>query len=146
GFAPVSMMIGTEPTGLQGELVTANFFDLLGMKPALGRTFRPDEGATVGAGPVLVLSHSFWSTQLAADPGVVGRTYNVNGQGFTVLGVSPRGSRGLNTFNTPAFWVPSSMYQKIYSGQLRDFYSNRRALIGNAFARLKPGVSLDQAA
>ncbi len=146
GFAPVSIMIGTEPTGIQGELVTGNFFDLLGMKPALGRTFRPDEDATVGAGPVLVLSHNFWATRLAADPGVIGRTYTVNGHGFTVIGVMPPGFRGLNTFNNPAFWAPASMYQQIYSGQLRDFYSERRALIWNAFARLKPGVSLAQAA
>ncbi len=145
GFAPVSIMIGTEPTGIQGELVTANYFDLLGMKAALGRTFRPDEGATIGAGPVLVLSHSFWSTRLAADPGVIGRTYTVNGHGFTVVGVMPPGFRGLNTFNNPAFWVPSSMYRQIYSGQLLDFYSERRALIWNAFARLKPGVSIAQA-
>ncbi|HET7536662.1 MAG TPA: ADOP family duplicated permease, partial [Candidatus Didemnitutus sp.] len=145
GFAPVSMMIGTEPNNIQGELVTGNYFDVLGMKAALGRTFRSDEYANIGSAPVLVLSHNFWTTRLAADPGVIGRTYTVNGHGFTVIGVMPQGFRGLNTFNNPAFWAPSTMYPQIYSGQLRDFYNERRALIWNPFARLKPGVSLEQA-
>ncbi len=145
GFAPVSIMIGTEPSGIQGELVTGNFFDLLGMKAALGRTFRPDEYATMGSAPVIVLSHSFWSNRLASDPGVIGRTYTINGHGFTVVGVMPPGFRGLQTFNNPAFWAPSTMYQEIYTGTLRDFYNERRAVIWNAFARLKPGVSLTQA-
>ncbi|HVT74401.1 MAG TPA: ABC transporter permease [Lacunisphaera sp.] len=145
GFAPVTMMIGTEPTSVQGELVTGNFFDLLGVKPALGRTFRPDESATAGSGPVIVLNHSFWVSRLASDPGVVGRTYTLNGHGFTVIGVMPAGFRGLNTFNNPAFWVPSTMYRQIYTGTLLAFYTERRALIWNAFARLKPGVTMAQA-
>jgi predicted permease len=145
GFAPVSIMVGTEPAGVQAELVTGNFFDLLGMKAALGRTFRPDEYQTIGSAPVIVLNHSFWANRLAADPGVIGRTYTVNGHGFTVIGVMPPGFRGLNTFNNPAFWVPSSMYQSIYTGQLLAFWTERRAIIWNAFARLKPGVSLPQA-
>ena len=145
GFAPVSIMIGKEPSSIQGELVTGNFFDLLGMKAALGRTFRPDEYQTVGAAPVIVLNHSFWQAQLAADPAVIGRTYTINGHGFTVIGVMPAGFRGLNTFNSPAFWVPSTMYQQIYTGILLVYYNERRAIIWNAFARLKPGVSLAQA-
>lgn len=145
GFAPVSMMIGTEPTNVQGELVTGNYFDLLGLKAALGRTFRADEYATIGSAPVLVLSHNFWTTRLAADPAVIGRTYTVNGHGFTVIGVMPQGFRGLNTFNNPSFWAPSTMYREIYTGQIRDFYIERRALIWNPFARLKPGVSVAQA-
>jgi len=145
GFAPVSMMIGTEPTSVQAELVTGNYFDLLGMRAGLGRTFRPDEYQTIGSAPVIVLSHSFWVSRLASDPGVIGRTYTINGHGFTVIGVMPPGFRGLNTFNNPAFWVPSSMYQSVYTGQLLAFWDNRRAIIWNAFARLKPGVSLPSA-
>ncbi|HTL69438.1 MAG TPA: ABC transporter permease [Lacunisphaera sp.] len=145
GFAPVTMMIGTEPTSVQGELVTGNFFDLLGIRPALGRTFRPDESVTVGSAPVVVLNHSFWTSRLASDPGVIGRTYSINGHGFTVIGVMPAGFRGLNTFNNPAFWVPSTMYPQIYTGTLLAFYTERRALIWNAFARLKPGVTIAQA-
>ena len=145
GFAPVSIMVGKEPAGVQAELVTGNFFDLLGMKAALGRTFRKDEYETTGTAPVIVLNHSFWASRLASDPGVIGRTYTVNGHGFTVIGIMPQGFRGLNTFNNPAFWVPSSMYQSIYTGQLLAFWTERRAIIWNAFARLKPGVSLAQA-
>ncbi len=145
GFAPVSIVIGTEPAGVQGELVTGNFFDLLGVKPALGRTFRPDESATPGSGPVIVLNHSFWANRLASDPGVIGRSYTINGHGFTVIGIMPAGFRGLNTFNNPSFWVPSTMAQQIYTGTLLAHYVERRALIWNAVARLKPGVTLPQA-
>src|SRR3954469_14020674 len=145
GFAPVSMMIGSEPNSVQAELVSGNYFDLLGLKPAKGRTFRPDESEINGSGPVIVLNHNFWTTRLNADPEVIGRTYSINGQGYTVVGIMPPGFRGLNTFNNPAFWVPSSMYQSIYTGQILAFWTERRALIWNAFARLKPGVTLAQA-
>jgi predicted permease len=145
GFAPVSMMIGSEPNSVQAELVSGNYFDLLGLKPAMGRTFRPDEAAASGSGPVIVLNHNFWTTRLNADPSVVGRTYTINGHGFTVVGVMPAGFRGLNTFNNPAFWVPSTMHDQIYTGLLKGFYGERRALIWNVFARLKPGISLASA-
>ena len=145
GFVPVSMMIGSEPDSVQGELVSGNYFDLLGLKPALGRTFRPDEYQASGSGPVIVLNHSFWTTRLNADPEILGRTYTINGTGFTVIGVMPPGFRGLNTFNNPAFWVPSTMHDQVYTGLLKGFYTERRALIWNVFARLKPGVSLASA-
>ena len=145
GFVPVSIVIGNEPSSIQGELVTGNYFDLLGLKPALGRTFRPDEYQTDGSAPVVVVSHNFWTTRLNANPGVIGQTYLINGLGYTVIGVMPAGFRGLNTFNNPAFWAPSTMHDQIYTGLLRGFYKERRALIWNAFARLKPGVSLPSA-
>jgi predicted permease len=145
GFVPVSMMIGSEPDSVQGELVSGNYFDLLGLKPALGRTFRPDEYAADGGAPVIVLNHSFWTTRLNADPDILGRTFTINGHGFTVIGVMPAHFRGLNTFNNPAFWVPSTMHEQVYTGVLRGFYTERRALIWNMFGRLRPGVSLASA-
>src|SRR5262245_39493090 len=93
GFAGVSMMIGTEPNNIQGELVTGNYFSVLGTKAALGRTFRPDEYSNIGTAPVLVLSHNFWTTRLGGDPAVIGKTYTMNGHGFTVIGVMPPGFR-----------------------------------------------------
>src|SRR5439155_23073775 len=67
----------------QGGLVSGNFFDVLGVKPALGRTFLPDEDQTPGAHPVVVLSHAFWEQRLGADPGVLGTTFISNGTNFT---------------------------------------------------------------
>lgn len=145
GFAPVSMMIGNEPVSTNGQLVTGNYFDLLGLRAALGRTFRPDEYQTIGSAPVIVLSHNFWQTRLGGDANIVGKTYTINGSAFTVIGVMPQGFRGLNTFGNPSFWVPHTMYEQIYTGILRTFYNERRAIIWNVFARLKPGVSLAQA-
>jgi len=142
GFVPVTMMIGPEPNSLTGELVSGNYFDLLGLTPVLGRTFRPDEYRADGSSPVVVLNHNFWTTRLNANPGVIGQTYVINGLGYTVIGVMPAGFRGLNTFNNPAFWAPSTMHDQIYTGLLKGFYTERRALIWNVFARLKPGVSL----
>ena len=74
-----------------GQLVSGNFFDALGVRPMLGRTFLPEEDTTPNAHPVVVLSHNFWQRRFAGDPSIVGRTVTLNGRAFTVIGVAPRG-------------------------------------------------------
>src|SRR5258708_32879988 len=76
------------------NLVTGNYFDLLGVKPAIGRTFRPEEDGQPGSGPVVVLNHGLWARRFASDRSVIGQTVLVNGQGVTVIGVAPRGVQG----------------------------------------------------
>jgi len=144
-FAPANLLLKGEPSQVFGEIVSGNYFDLLGVRAALGRTFLPGEYQTVGTHPVTVLGHNFWQTQLAGDRDIVGRELMLNGTAFTVIGVAPADFKGLNTLNSPAFWVTTASYKQILSGLFLSFFENRRALLFNIVGRLKPGVSLTQA-
>lgn len=93
----------------QGALVSGNFFDILGVKPTLGRAFMPEEDQIPGAHPVVVLSHAFWQQRLAADPGVLGKTFVFNGTTFTAVGIAPAGFNGLLAGIQPDFWAPFAM-------------------------------------
>lgn len=145
GFAPANALIKGEPSQVFGELVSGNFFDLLGVRPTLGRTFLPEEYQTPGTHPVVVLGFSFWQRQLGGDRNVIGQSMTLNGTPFTIIGVAPADFKGLNTLNSPAFWVTTASYKQILSGIFLNFFEVRRALLFNVVARLKPGVSLTQA-
>src|SRR5262245_6991032 len=82
---------------MSGELVSGNYFDVLKLKPALGRAFFPEEDQTPDAHPVVVLSHKFWQSRLGGDANVIGRTIALNGHRFTVVGVAPHGFKGMVT-------------------------------------------------
>jgi predicted permease len=127
---------------LQIELVTGNYFDLLGVRLPVGRGFQPDEDRALGAAAVAVLSWPFWQAQFGGDPLVLGRTLELNRQAFTVIGVAPRTFSG--TFPVaPALWVPMTMHAVVQPNF--DWYEKRRGLFLFPFGRLKPGVTLEQA-
>ena len=90
----VSFGDGVRSEVVAGSLVSANYFNTLGIKPALGRTFLPEEDSTPGAHPVVVLSHGFWRSRFNSDPALVGQTIVLNGQRFTVIGVAAAGFDG----------------------------------------------------
>ena len=77
-----------------GEFVSGNYFDVLGIRPALGRSFLPEEDKIPGASPVVVLSDSLWRRRFHADPQIIGRKVQLNSVAFTVVGVAPTTSRG----------------------------------------------------
>ncbi len=142
----VSLSGGTgEPEQIVGDLVSGNFFTLLGVTPALGRAFLPEEDKVDGANPVVVLGDALWRRRFAADPGIVGKVVTLNGHGFTVVGVAARGFKGINTLGGPDLWVPLAMHGQILSGFTAENYEDRRALLFNAIARLKQGVTIEQA-
>src|SRR5262249_47130778 len=118
-----------------------------GAKPALGRGFLPDEDQTPGAKLVSVLGYGEWQTRFGGDPSIVGRTITLNGQPFTVVGVMPKGFKGVNAIGAPALWGPYMTYQQTMSGfQLELGQPNqRRGLVFNVTGRLKPGVTVQQA-
>ena len=91
----------------EGRVVTGNFFGVLGASAAQGRVLTPADDEP-GRPPVIVLSHRAWTQHFGADPGVVGRTYRVNGTSFQVIGVTQEGFRGLEVFAAPDFWAPVS--------------------------------------
>jgi len=115
-YAPVSMTIGAEPEWAWAQCVTANFFDVLGVRTVLGRAFLPEEESSPGGHPVVVLSHAFWQRRFNSDSNVLGRTITLNRQPFTIVGVAPPAFRG--TMGGLAFdlWVPIMMRDKLLPG------------------------------
>jgi predicted permease len=131
---------GAKPERVRGEIVTANYFDVLGVRAELGRTFRPDEDAVPGANAVAVLSDDAWHTRFDSDPAILGKQIVINGRGFTVIGVAPPSFTGveINDDAPQAIWLPVSMVAVAEPG-MGDVLTNR--LIGGwlrAFGRLSP--------
>src|SRR5690348_2947299 len=144
-FSTVSMTINGHPDTFNANLATGNYFDVLGVKPALGRTFRPDEDREAGAGPVIVLNYGFWQRKFAGNPNVVGQGVLLNGQGFTIIGVAPRGFQGTAVLGGPDMWVPLSMHDQILVGFTKQNFNERRFLGFFAIGRLKDGATPAQA-
>jgi predicted permease len=143
---PLTWSGGAEPQRIFGLLVSANYFDVLGVHPALGRFFLPDEDKKPGGNNVAVLSHSLWSNKFGSDPNLIGKTITLNATPYTVIGVGPRGFKGNFTL-VPAelVWIPTSMYTQALAGFFRDNFNDRRFLSNLVVGRLKTGVSLSQA-
>ena len=134
-----------ETEGLPAMLASANYFDVLGIKPYRGRLFSPDEDRQLGAGTVVVVSHSLWTRQFGSDPNLVGQTLTLNGLPFTVIGITPPGFKGTFSLAGPdRVWVPLSMREQLTTGQLRTLMTNRRFRWINMAGRMKPGVQLRQ--
>src|SRR5262249_37997783 len=127
------------------QLSTGNYFDVLGVGAQLGRTFRPEEDRTDGAGPVAVLSHGFWERTFAANPAVVGQNVLLNGQGFTIIGVAPKGFQGTTVIGGPDMWVPMSMHDRLLTGLTKTLFNERRFLGFSMIGRLKDGAKPEQA-
>lgn len=141
-FTPLGLTSGGETTNILGQLVSGNYFSVLGLQPELGRAFLPEEDVTPNANPVVVLSHRFWK-KLGGDPAIVGSVLMLNGRSFSVTGVAPASFGGIDVGVTPDLWVPIAMREWILPAD--DWYANRRALMLNVFGRLKPGISITQA-
>ena len=125
----------------QGMLVSGSYFSVLGLNPAVGRLIGTGDDSAVGESPVVVLSFSYWRERFDASPGVMGETLVVNGQPMTIIGVAPEGFDGTALGSRPRIFVPITM-RGILSGV--DTFENRRSYWAYLFARLKPGVSIEQ--
>ena len=129
---------------LMGELVTGNYFDLLGIRPALGRTFVPEEDVTPDTHPVVVLSYGYWQRVFASDPGVIGRTIRINRQPYTVVGVAAAGYKGTIQGLAVDAFVPFMMVNRIMPGD-GDRLEQRGSRSMFVKARLRDGVTAAQA-
>jgi predicted permease len=140
-FAQLNWSTGNEAEQIPAQVVSGNYFSVLGGQPPLGRGFlrEEDEKPT----PVAVVSHGFWERSLGSDPAIVGRTLTLNRTPFTIVGVAPKGFTGTFLGGGPSVWVPMSMHDVVQPNF--DWYEERRGLFLFAFGRLKPGISLDQA-
>ncbi|MFW6202579.1 MAG: ABC transporter permease, partial [Gemmatimonadota bacterium] len=132
-----------EPRRVDGELVTANYFDVLGVRPALGRTFS-DAGSGAdgtGAEPVAVISHRLWRGTFGGEPGTVGRTVTINGHPFTVIGVAPEGFLGDELPGTTDLWVPVAMHGQIVPARGEQLLADRSDILYfEMVGRLAAGV------
>jgi predicted permease len=141
----VSMTVNGQPNQYFAQLSSGNYFDVLGVHAQLGRTFRPEEDSTAGAGPVVVLNHGFWERVLAANPNVIGQNVLINGQGFSIIGVAPKGFQGTAVIGGPDMWIPMSMHDQILTGFAKQLFNERRFLGYSSVGRLKEGASPEQA-
>jgi len=122
--------------------VSGNYFDMLGVRPALGRVFHPDDEHGANSAPYVVLSNAFWRSHFNADAGVVGKIVKLNTHPFTVIGVAPSGFHGTDLFIWPDFWIPMVNGQD-YEGT--NFLTSRGMHNIWVLGRLKPGISPQQA-
>jgi predicted permease len=143
-ITPACLTVGQELYWVYGQIATANFFAVLGVKalPGLGRTFLPEDGTKPGGNPVLVLSEGLWRRRFAADPAVVGRTVELNRHRFTIIGVVPAAFRGTMSGLTADFWAPVTMHREVANFGSLTYRSDRWL---HTQARLRPGVTIAQA-
>src|SRR5229473_1079219 len=125
-----------------GYLATGNYFETLGLKPALGRFFTPAEDMHANSSPYAVVSYSCWQNRFGGTADIAGKTIRINGQPYTVLGVAPRGFHGTETFYWAEIWVPMTMQPQIEG---RSWLDNENTFNAWIAGRLKAGVAVEQA-
>ena len=138
--APINLVLGGRSGEINGSVVTASYFPVLGIRPAVGRFFRPDEDRVPGRDPVAVLSYGLWRDRFGGDPAVLGRPVRLNGTDFTIIGVAPASFHGvpLGGLSTEV-WIPSAMFHVGY--RYCDAF-RRDCHVVKLLGRLAPGVSI----
>lgn len=144
GGAQMNVSYADQNERVRGELVTGNFFQVLGVRPWVGRLFTQDDDVTPGAHPVAVISYAFWNRRFAKDPSIVGKTVLINEHPITVIGVTPPGFFGLNLSNDPDVRVPMMM-TTVFNPLPATRLKSRRHQWLTLMARRKSDVSLAQA-
>ena len=143
-FTQAEVDSGDGAANVFGEAVTGNYFSVLGIDTILGRAIGPDDDRTLGAHPVVVLSHSYWQSRFSANPDIVGHDVQIEGRAYTIIGVATADYPGmlLGGLIRPAFYAPMMMLQELNGGNLLTARDNHN-MTGKA--RLAPGVTLPQA-
>ncbi len=132
------------PQRLGGEMVSGDYFETLGVRPALGRAFAPEEDRAGDARAVVVLGDSLWRRRFGASRGVLGRKIEIDGHPFTVIGVGPRGFTGTGGLSRTDFWVPLALHDIVLPRRFRPFFQVRRATMLGVVGRMKDGVTRGQ--
>jgi predicted permease len=142
-FASISLTGKGKPVRLSAMVASANYFDVLGVRPFLGRGFLPVEDEKPGGAPLAVISYRLWQTHFAADPNIVGRTVELNQRPYSIVGVTPAAFQGSQTGVRTDIWVPIMMEAQF--NPAGDLLHDHHYFWLLAFGRLKPGISLSQA-
>ena len=143
-FAPASLTGEGKPERVWATMVTANYFDVLGVKPALGRGFLPGEDKPPNGAPVAIISHRLWQRRFAADPAIVGQTLHLNTRPFTIVGVAPPEFQGSTSGLRFDLWVPVTAVKDLGEGG-NELIDSRGDNWLNLLGRLNPGLSREQA-
>jgi len=138
-----TLSIGDRAEHTTGSIVSDNYFDAIGVHPILGRGFEPGEDVGRNAHPVTVISYQLWKGRFNGDPQIIGKTQRLDGVMHTIVGVAPEGFYGTFVGWGMQFWVPVSMEEVFEAGGYK--LEDRGARWIEAFARLKPGVTVQQA-
>lgn len=141
---PVNLQAGGRPTRAWAELVTGNYFSMLGLEAARGRTFAADEGWVPGKDALIVLSYKYWQTRFGGNPDIVGRSVQVNKHPFTIIGVAPERYHGAYYFLEPDFYIPVTT-MSLLDPKSADDLNKRGATYLRVLARLQPGMTPTQA-
>jgi putative ABC transport system permease protein len=140
----VSLNVDGEAERSMIELVSGNYFAMLGVEATHGRTFAPDEGQTIGSSPVMVLSYGYWERRFGGDVSAIGKTVKVNNQPFTIIGVAPESFPGTEPILTVNAYAPLMMKAQLHQNQ-QDTFTQRGLESFRVMGRLAPGVSVMQA-
>jgi predicted permease len=138
-----TLSVGDRAQRATGSLVSANYFDAIGVRPILGRGFEPGEDAGRNAHPVTVISYQLWQERFHGDPNVIGQLQTLDGLPHTIVGVAPQGFFGTFVGYAFQFWVPASMQAQFDAGVYK--LEDRSARWIEGYVRLKPGVTMEQA-
>ena len=140
----VSLTFNGQAERVEAELVSGTYFNVLGVKTILGRTFTPEEDRAPEGAPLIVLSYNYWRQRFGGDPGVLGKTLSINKYPMTVIGVAQSGFDGVELGFSPKIFIPVMMQKETLVVPF-DMLKDRRSRWVNAFGRLKPGVTLERA-
>ena len=138
----MSLTGAAKPERIYGALTTANYFDVLGVHPILGRAFLPEEGTLRAGAAVIVIGYAVWQNHFAGDPQIVGKTIQINRHPYTVVGVAPRDFTGCAPGLRTELWIPVSMDRDVWGFNRPDY---RGIFWLNVLGKLRPGVTKNQA-
>jgi macrolide transport system ATP-binding/permease protein len=134
-----------EAERVQGEMVTANYFEVLGVRITRGRGFLPEEDTVQGARPVAVVGYDLWKRRFESDASLMGKTIRINDHPFTVVGIAPSSFSGVEVGNPVDLWVPLMVAAEVWPKPLGDWQHDRDDNWLSGIGRLKPGISIKQA-
>ncbi len=143
--ADASLSFAGQAEHVQLEMVSGTYFSTLGLNPYLGRVFTPEDDRLPDAYPYVILNYAYWQSRFSADPNIVGKTLILNNYNMTIVGVLQPGFDGVELGRAPKLFVPIMMEKEILVGNPTDMLKERRNRWVNAFGRLKPGVTREQA-
>ncbi len=138
-----TLSIGDHAESARGSIVSANYFDAIGVHPILGRGFEADEEVGSNAHPVVVISYQLWRDRFKGDPQIIGKVQRLDNVPHTIIGVAPEGFYGTFVGWAMQFWVPAAMEENFESGGYK--LEDRGAQWVESYVRLKPGVTRAQA-
>jgi putative ABC transport system permease protein len=134
-----------DPQRIEAELVTTNYFSVLGAHPATGRDFAPEEEQPGNGSPTAIISQSLAQRLFRSGPAALGRSMTINGHGFTIVGIAPAGFRGRSLIASSEIWMPFGVHLQVLANASGMQTNRRRSIFIDAIGRLKPGETLEHA-